>query len=194
LLAPTEQFEEIASLRDLSQPALPQIRHVADLRQRRLREISERGDLLELLGRCKQGAGEPEIVDGMLVDRARMLMLSLASISYEIYDREDRTELRLIRERVYQGREKVLGEEAFDGEPLAGIGAEPAVNGMLVDRARMLMLSLASISYEIYDREDRTELRHDPSTISSGPAFALGTKTLSAEGEPSMLRICGNAG
>ena len=82
LLAPTEQFEEIASLRDLSQPALPQIRNMLG---------SPSADNVFV---PKANAGPDEIVDGMLVHRARMLMLSLASISYEIYDREDRTELR----------------------------------------------------------------------------------------------------
>ncbi|GAA5880169.1 hypothetical protein JCM3774_006072 [Rhodotorula dairenensis] len=79
LLAPVEQYEDLAAQRDLSQPVLPQIRKVLG---------SHAADGVFV----PQANAAPDVlVDSMLVVRARMLMLALASLSYELYDHDDRS-------------------------------------------------------------------------------------------------------
>lgn len=129
LLAPVEQFEEVASLRDLSEPALPQIRNMLG---------SPSADNVFV---PKANAGPDVIVDGMLVDRARMLMLSLASISYEIYDREDRTELRHDLDAIISHIRKIDGRVRAD-----------ARKGLAVERllAKNLFTALVhSLTYQL---------------------------------------------
>jgi hypothetical protein len=91
----------------------------------------------------------------MLVDRARMLMLSLASISYEIYDplagigAEPAVNLADVRDDAVEVVPELgtvlavmLGSPSADNVfvPKANAGPDEIVDGMLVDRARMLML------------------------------------------------------
>lgn len=170
LLASVEQFEELASLRDLSKPALPQIRELLG---------SRAADSVFV---PQANAAPNVVIDGILVVRARMLMLSLASLSYEIYDHDDRTQLRHDLEAIVAHVHKI--DSRFRADARKGLAVERLL-------AKNLFTALVhSLTYQL--RAARGQKAGSDLTEDAARALMAqerATKALNAQQDPKQLKL-----
>ncbi|GAA5988245.1 hypothetical protein JCM10908_002128 [Rhodotorula pacifica] len=170
LLAQANQYTRLSAVRDLSMPVLPHLREML---------ASPSADSVFV---PKANAAPDVVADGMLIDRARMLMLSLASLSYEIYDRDDRNKLRKDLDAIVAHIRKI--DSRFRADARKGLAVERLL-------AKNLFTALVhSLTYQL--RAARGQKAGSDLTEEATRALATddrGSKTKGAPEDPKQLKL-----